>query len=150
MGSTNVQISFVLLHSLTCVTSISLKEWCSVFSSRSQNHVLAACSNHLTSSFKSSVPNLMLVNVSNVTVVLCGVWSAWGNGLPVDKTRAPQELGCPVLRPVQRAGQRFVFWMCVWPFRRHIEPVCRACQVQAQDFSINSGRWTPQAGSKFS
>lgn len=57
--------------------------------------------------------SLMLGNVFNVTVVQCGAWNAWGNGLLADRIKVHQEHGCLVVLLVQLADQSFVSWMSV-------------------------------------
>ena len=56
----------------------------------------------------------MLVPVCNVSVVLCGAWSAWGNGLLVVKIRVHLETGCQVHHRALLAEQPFVCLMCAY------------------------------------
>ena len=56
----------------------------------------------------------MMVHACNVSVVLCGVWNAWENGLPAVKIKALLETGCPVHPHVPLVEPHFVCLMSVY------------------------------------
>jgi hypothetical protein len=81
--------------------------------SRSLSHASVACNKNQTSNFKNCVRCPMLAPACNVSVVRCGVWNAWGNGLPVVKIREHLETGCQVHHHAPHVEQHFVCLMSV-------------------------------------